>query len=131
MRLHDGGYLQIDMRDGRGNQRRAYVHHLVAELFIGQRPSSKHVIRHLDGNPANNDASNLAWGTYLENENDKRRHGTWGLRFGGAKLTDADVKKIRELRESGVGQKELAKQFMVSRPTITRICNNTIWRLFA
>lgn len=49
---------------GRGNTR--LVHQLVAESFIGPRPSG-HEVLHLDHDPANNRASNLRWGTRSEN----------------------------------------------------------------
>lgn len=49
------------------------VHRLVLEAFIG--PSNL-ITRHLDGNPANNVLSNLAWGTPAENSADMRVHGT-------------------------------------------------------
>lgn len=52
-----------------------YVHHLVAEAFIGPRPAGLE-IRHLDGDSRNNAAANLRYGTHSENELDKVRHGT-------------------------------------------------------
>lgn len=51
------------------------VHVLVCEVFHGLRPEGMEV-RHLNGNPADNRALNLAWGTRSENELDKVRHGT-------------------------------------------------------
>lgn len=58
-----------------GAQSTRTVHQLVCEAFHGARPDGMEV-RHLDGNPANNNASNLAWGNRSENELDKVRHGT-------------------------------------------------------
>lgn len=57
----------------RGERRQALVHRLVAEAFLR---GSGEVVRHLDGNPHNNRADNLAWGTQSENVLDEVRHGT-------------------------------------------------------
>jgi hypothetical protein len=51
------------------------IHTLVALRYLPPRPSIKHQIRHLDGNPLNSSASNLAWGTNQENVDDRERHG--------------------------------------------------------
>lgn len=51
------------------------IHKLIAELFLEPRPSTKHEIRHLDGDKRNNNIENLAWGTRQENANDREKHG--------------------------------------------------------
>lgn len=51
------------------------VHRLVALAYLPSRPSPQHEIRHLNGDPADNRAENLAWGTRKENAVDKERHG--------------------------------------------------------
>ena len=50
------------------------VHHLVLLAFVGPRPVGA-VTRHLDGDPANNVLSNVAYGTQVENQADTIRHG--------------------------------------------------------
>lgn len=78
-----GGIMKIIFYDGKyeavtltcnGKQRRHSVHSLVAAAFIGPRPEGL-VIRHLDGDPQNNWAYNLAYGTQAENMQDMLRHG--------------------------------------------------------
>jgi hypothetical protein len=55
--------------------RKFTVHRLMMWAFVGpQEPGV--VIRHLDGNPANNVLKNLKYGTPSENSYDKRQHGT-------------------------------------------------------
>ena len=51
------------------------VHRMVAEMFISN-PDNLPVVRHLDGNAANNVVWNLAWGTQKDNWEDAVRHGT-------------------------------------------------------
>ena len=82
-------------------QKKIYIHRTVCELFNGP-PKEGHQCRHLDGNNTNNKASNLMWGTAIENARDKFLHGTVGAgeRNSMAKLTSEQVKKIRELREA-------------------------------
>jgi hypothetical protein len=64
------GYLTVKVG---GKTRR--VHEIILLAFVGPKPPGLEC-RHLDGNPANCALSNLAWGTHLENEADKARHGT-------------------------------------------------------
>lgn len=111
-----------------GEHKSVRVHRLVAEAFV-DNPLDLSCVRHLDGNPANDRASNLCWGTYAENEQDKRDHGTYHLRSSGAPLFDETIRqKICSLRESGMSQRQLANLFGVSRPTITRLLNGSTWR---
>lgn len=75
---HRGGYLHFGPSHGREKQTTVKVHVAVALAFLGPRPEGLD-IRHLDGDPTNAHASNLAYGTKLENEADKWRHGTRAL----------------------------------------------------
>lgn len=68
------GYQYVTLcRDGKRTTHR--IHHLVLEAFVGPRPPDKEA-RHLDGDETHNWRTNLAWGTKLENEQDRVRHGT-------------------------------------------------------
>lgn len=69
------GYPYVRMLDASGARRKVRVHRMMARIFIGPRPSLQHQVRHLDGCKQNNAASNLAWGTALENAADRERHG--------------------------------------------------------
>jgi len=68
------GYRSIVLCDGR-HRRSREVHAIIAETFHGPRPPGMDV-RHLDGDKANNAASNLRYGTRGENLRDAVRHGT-------------------------------------------------------
>lgn len=122
------GYHGVELRDGLGGKRRTYVHILVAESFVGPKPFKGAVVRHKDGKSSNNAASNLEWGTHLENEMDKKKHGSWNSRYGG-KLTNDQRKSIRTRALAGESQRELAEEFGASRPTVTRLVNGTTWRI--
>ena len=76
LRQHPNSYGYPAVRLTINQARRKYlVHRLVANKFLPPRPSPQHEIRHLDGEPTNNNASNLAWGTQLDNAADRERHG--------------------------------------------------------
>jgi hypothetical protein len=68
-------YRLFGTSQGTANQYTIKTHAAVMAAFVGPRPSGLD-IRHLDGDVSNNHLSNLAYGTHLENEQDKYRHGT-------------------------------------------------------
>ena len=58
------------------NRRRSFrVHELVAMAFLGEKPEWAECVRHDDGDPANNWATNLFYATDSENAYDRVRHG--------------------------------------------------------
>jgi hypothetical protein len=121
------GYLSVNLSNGKDKPKRFRIHNIVADAFLEGKKEGL-IIRHLDSNPENNHANNLKWGTYLENENDKIKNGTWNTRNGGAKLTPSQVLEIRELIKNGQKHEYISNKYNVSRPTITRIANNKIWK---
>lgn len=54
-------------------KRHAYVHHLVLETFVGERPVDM-VGCHRDDDGFNNNIYNLYWGTSEQNQQDKARN---------------------------------------------------------
>jgi hypothetical protein len=70
---YEAVFLMID-----GRQRGRRVHRVVGEAFLGPLPSGMET-RHINGVGWDNRLENLAYGTHLANEADKRRHGTHHL----------------------------------------------------
>lgn len=125
------GYLFATFRTNGQNCKRA-VARLVAQAFIGPRPAGC-VVRHMDGNKANNTPANLAYGTPAQNEHDKRGHGTApiGTRHPAAKLTDAQITAIRSRYvpyHPTHGGSALGREFGVSQMNISRIVNVKLWQ---
>lgn len=85
--------------------------------------------RHLDGDPSNNQLSNLCWGTSAENAADRIEHGTIGRGSVSptAKLIEADVIAIRQLYARGMLQKEIAALFGLSESSTSAIINGKQW----
>lgn len=106
------------------------VPHLVLEAFEGPRPTGMEC-SHKDGNKLNNIHNNLKWDTHLNNIRDKRKHNTQleGESVKMSKLKEKDVILIRwMLKVKHISHKKISELFNVSRPTITRINTNKIWR---
>ena len=74
---------------------------------------------HINGNRADNRVDNLCWETHSENCKRQNVHGTHpdykGEKHPQAKLTDASVHKLRELRAAGATLAEVAGAFGGSR----------------
>ena len=106
------------------------VHRLVLESFVGRCPKNFECC-HWDNNKHNNKLSNLRWGTKKDNMADKKRHGTntpvWGVNTVSAKLNDKKVKQIRILHKAGIGSRQLAKKFNVSKTTICSAISGKHW----
>lgn len=89
------GYLIVTLKK---NGVRVYrkVHQLVLEAFVGPAPKGM-VGRHTpDPNPANNNLTNLKWGTPKQNSEDREKMGRTakGEKVGG-KLDEETVRRIR------------------------------------
>lgn len=104
------------------------VHSMVLEAFIGPRPENM-VGCHNDGNPANNDASNLRWDTQSGNCMDKHKHGTspCGEKQYMHKLTKLQVIEIRK-RAMPRNHAQLAREFGISHTQLTRIIKLQSWK---
>ena len=70
---HRDGHLYHDIRIN-GKKSKLFVHRAVMLAWGPKNTHHRPVIRHLDGNPANNRIENLAWGTHSENAQDRERH---------------------------------------------------------
>lgn len=105
------------------------IHRLVLETYIGPCPEGMQC-RHLNGNPADNRLENLAWGTRLENMQDRDLHGNTvrGEKSGVAKLTQKQVLGIIQyIRDGLLRHSEIATIFRVSKATISAIATKRNW----
>jgi len=122
------GYRVVNICSG-GKRRTWLVHRLVALAFIGPEPAG-HEVCHANGNPADNRAENLRYGTRKENMADQLNHGTRnrGEKQGLCKLTEGKVRDIRKLYATGqITQRELAVTYGVHIMNINFIVNRKSW----
>lgn len=117
-RVDRNGYLEVTV-----GGRKIDIQILIASAFHGLKPFPGAQVRHLDGNQKNNNASNLKWGTVLENRTDQTIHGTEaiGEKHGNSHIKNEDVIKIKELIAEGKSQSEVARMFDTTQPHISRI----------
>jgi len=119
IQLHDDGVSKFFL-----------VHRLVAFAFLGD-PPDKYEVNHKDGNPLNNNLSNLEWVSRSYNN-----HHSWviglknqdGVKNPSSKLTNEDVIVIKNLLKGGVlSQVQIAEKFKVSSSLISQIHSRRIW----
>ena len=121
------GYLRLIVYKDR-KPVNMYVHILILIAFHGQKPDGMQS-RHLNGDQLCNRPDNLCWGTKLENEHDRRRHGTIprGAKQHSAKLTDAKVIEIRRRLAAGEYGNRLATEYGISPSSMSAIRLRQTW----
>jgi hypothetical protein len=116
-----GGYLQVTLYDGRGNNRFALVHVLVARAFVGDCPEGMEV-NHIDLNNKNNRADNLEYMTRSDNAKHAHKHFR-----GNYRLNSKQVAEIRAARVYGATLNQLANGYGVASTTIHNIVKKQTW----
>lgn len=113
-----------------GKQTSWNVHRIVLTSFVGPRPDGMDG-SHLNGNKADNSLANLQWESKSANMRRQTDHGTRRDQRGElnsmSKLTDDDVRGIRELLSSGITQAVVAAQYGVSGSLVGQIHVGRIW----
>lgn len=129
---HHHGHERVQLRVA-GKPRSFFVHVLVALAWIGPAPFEGARVLHRDGDETNNRATNLRWGTMLENLADMREHGTLlvGERSTSAKLTATLVEEARARKAGGVPTRALARDYGVHPRTMARALDGRTWRHLA
>lgn len=125
-RKDDDNYYRVTLQSDAGKKCVKRVHILVARAFLG--PARKRLVLHRDGKRNHNQLSNLEYGTYQDNNDDKYIHGTHGMgeQNSQAELTKRQVKKIFRLK--GVKtQVEIAEEFDISRQAVSDIHRGITW----
>tara|TARA_R110000822_G_scaffold105842_1_gene233780 strand:+ start:206 stop:688 length:483 start_codon:yes stop_codon:yes gene_type:complete len=102
-----------------------YPHKLVMEAFVGKRPVGMECC-HADGDPWNNNLSNLRWDTRINNSQDKFKHGTQklGENHPMSKLT---IEKVLKIRQDNRVHRLIAFEYGVSQSVISQIKSKKSW----
>lgn len=124
--VDNNGYGVYGRRE-KGKQR--ITHRVAYELYKGKIPDGM-VVRHLCHNKLCVNPDHLELGTYQDNMDDmvKADRQAKGQNQGAAKLTDSDVRKIRQLYKEGMPSRPIAKMFNMDKSTILDIVNRKYWK---
>lgn len=124
-----GGYLFVSLSE-ENTKTTVRIHHLVCMAFNGPRPSPSHDAAHGNGINTDNRSDNLSWKTKVENQADRKPHGTYlcGEMVNFAKLTEAQVSIVKAKLKKGWSWKTLAEQLDVHPTTIYCIKRGKTWK---
>lgn len=109
------------------------VHRLVAMAYIPNPQNLPH-INHIDCDPTNNSVTNLEWCNPVMNGKHAFSNGLTkapqpcpGEKNGSAKLTEENVKEIRQASQNGESGASIAKRYPVNAKTISDIILRKRW----
>lgn len=130
------GYPTIRFKLGGKNY---LVHRLVALSFI-PKEKDKNIINHINGIITDNRVENLEWCDKSYNfyhaisiglcdgKPNIGHKNSQGSKHGSSKLTEENVKEIRELRNKGLTLIEIGDKFNISFQTVSQIVNKQRWK---
>jgi hypothetical protein len=108
-----------------GKTKKVAVHRMVLLAFVGEPPEGMEAC-HCNGDSADNRPTNLRWDTHYENNQDRKRHGTYAA--GAAHpMSRLDAETVRAIRASGLGSTAAAAKFGISTSQAHRILKGQSW----
>ena len=113
------GYLVVGIKIG-GRFTTRGVHRLVAHAFKGKIPP-RHIVRHLDGNKANNVPRNLTYVSIRDANKETYADGRNGV------LNPDIVRDIRARREAGESTSDIATALKLNRATVGAVLAGDTW----
>lgn len=133
---NNGCMLWIGLRDKDGygkfttlSKKSVRAHRYMWELTNGIIPKELCVLHHCDNPPCVN-PKHLFLGTNQDNANDKviKKRSAHGIKHGNSKLTEEDVRTIRQMYKDGYSQRKIAKMYGVVKSTIRIIIIGKTWK---
>lgn len=115
-----------------GGKKHFFTHRAVAMCFVeNDDPATKKEVDHIDDHRDNPSANNLQWVTHAENVKKAAKNGSYsGERNSQAILNRYEAIFIREACKQGIIQRILAKQFGISRHTVSDLVRGKTWKKF-
>jgi len=130
--LHNTGYMRVCLCIN-GKTISAYVHILMAETFLGERPN-RHDVNHKNGIKTDNHLSNLEYIDRKHHEYHTRHilkhsRNPIGEEHGNALLSEESVREIHSLYCTGkYTMNEIAQRYNVHITTISSFLNGYSWK---
>ena len=117
-----GGYIKARL-----NGKTYTVHKLVAEAFLG--PANGLQVNHKNGAKTDNRIENLEYCTHAENAQhawatglcEVTRHATVTRNQSSRRFTQEVIKQVQRLKDSGLSQAKVAKQFGMSQAYVFKL----------
>ncbi|WP_420820099.1 HNH endonuclease [Rhizobium freirei] len=104
------------------------AHRVVCEKAHGVPSFPDAQAAHRCGNNSCVNPNHVRWATQAENEEDKRAHGTWEMRMGGAKLSVEIVLDIRSDAAGGASYEALSSRYNTPASTIKKVVRRHTWK---
>jgi hypothetical protein len=120
--LNHAGYPTIALQHA-GSRPKFFVHRFVALAFVPGYFDGA-TVNHIDGDKTNNRADNLEWVSLAQNTVLQWQTGlvnVRGERHPSSKLSDAQVREIKQRLDSGEGQTPLSREYGVSVALVSKI----------
>ena len=122
------GYLNVSICIN-GQRWTERIHMLVSRAFLGDPPTEKPYVDHVDGNKQNNTVQNLEYVSSSENQIRARRMGLIRRKGDRRKpLSSEEVSEIKLLKRNGVSQTVIATRYGIDQGHVSKIVNGRIWR---
>jgi len=122
------GYMSVNLMINQ-KPKTFHIHILVLNTFFGERPNGFQGCHGIMGKK-DNSIKNLSWQTASKNnKEDKIRDGKFhvGQNHHRSKLTESDIKEIRNLYKQGFNNHEIANKFNVHHSNISKIIKGYTW----
>lgn len=125
------GYYKITMYYPEGIKKTVLIHKIVAETFLGPRPTPGHEVNHKSGIKADNSSDNLEWTTSSENKKHAFKMGLrvrpYGTSNANSILNDDGVRAIRAMLKGGMSVRDVSQKSGVSDGAIKDIRSGRTW----
>lgn len=125
------GYGNFYLSVGHSKDKHCLAHRMSWILTYGEIPDGLQVLHDCD-NPSCVNPEHLFLGTNDDNVQDKIQKGRMrtlrGEESPSSKLTEAKVRKMRELKNKGYSYAELGRKFNVDTSTARYVCIGKLWK---
>ena len=125
---HWTGYLNKGYGSIRINGKMIKAHRFSYELHKGDIPESMFILHSCDNSMCVN-PEHLSVGSHEDNMRDKvnKNRQAKGSNNGNSKLTQEQVREIKNKINLGISQRQIAKEYRVSNPAINKIKTGRTW----
>jgi hypothetical protein len=123
------GYNIIVLRMKDEKRKTVFIHKLVAEYFIDEKPEDASFVIHLDYNRRNNHYQNLKWVNRKQLSEHRRNDEEYDKKkVRNSKLTETQVIRLKKMLKRGtIRPYRIAQQFGITHTQLNRIKNGENW----